>query len=122
MLKQSFLGGLVVVGSNEEGSGGTIGFGFLGQFHGLAGRIGTRASNDETAPRTVLDGEFDDALMLFVVERWRLPGGSAWDDAGDACGKLGIDQFFEGRFVEGAVAKWGDESGVGACEHDVGRG
>ena len=39
-------------------------------------------------------------------------------DAGDAAGELVVDELFQGGFVDAAVFERGDDSGVGACEHE----
>ncbi len=118
VLEEAFGSGLVIVGGDLEDGGGASGFGFLGHLDGFAGGVGSGAGHDDTPSGGEFDSEFDDTLVFFVVEGGGLAGGAAGDDAGDAAGELVVDELFQGGFVDAAVFERGDDSGVGACEHE----
>src|SRR5438046_10358200 len=57
-------------------------------------------------------------MFAFLVrERRRFASGSDRDNSGDPRGDLCLDQFFESRIVNGAIAKWRDQRSKDAPKH-----
>lgn len=118
VLKQTFGCRLVVIRSDLEDGGCTSGFGLLCHLDGFAGGVGTGACHDDTASSSEFDREFDDPFVFLVVECGGLASGAAGDNARNAAGELVIDELFQGGFVDLTIPERGDDSGVGACEHE----
>ena len=57
-------------------------------------------------------------MFAFLVrERRRFASGSDRDNSGDPRGDLCLDQFFESRIVNAAIAKWRDQRSIDAPKH-----
>src|SRR5438045_5575824 len=57
-------------------------------------------------------------MFAFLVrERRRFASGSDRDNSGDPRGDLCLDQFFESRIVNAAIAKWRDQRSKDAPKH-----
>ena len=115
--EQPVLGGLVIVRGDLQNGGGTGGFGLLGDFNRFPSAVGACSGHHNAASAGEFHGELDHAIMLFVVERGGFAGGAAGDHAGHAAVELKIDELFECRLINLAVAERGDDGCVGAGEH-----
>ena len=110
---QTFLGGLVVIGGDQQR---TVGPGFLGkagQADGFDGIVGTGTGQDGHTPLDLVDTDLDDTFMLFVGERGRFAGGAARHKAVDSLTDLEFNEFAIGGFINGAVFERRDEGGQG---------
>ena len=70
-------------------------------------------------PRAVSTASSMTPHVFLVLDRRRFARGADRNDAVDAGGDLPFDQRDERCFVDRAVAKRGDERGVGALKHRV---
>ena len=117
MLVETFLRGLVVVRANLEGGIDAHFFRFLGQVDGLGRGVSACSCDDLHPAGIVLDCDANNLEVLLRADRWGFSGGSDWDDAGNPCGRLAINECAEGVVIDGAIAKGSDECGMSACEH-----
>ena len=120
VMEEAFLGGFIVIGSDDEGGGAAEFFGLDGEIDGFGGGIGAGAADDLAASFGEFDGEIDDVEMFVVGEGGGFARGADGDDAGDTGGDLGFDEMSEGVLIDEIVFERGDESGKSSRKHRKG--
>src|SRR4030095_5182964 len=81
MRHQAVLLRLIVIGGNLQRRSGTGLLGILGHGNGFAGGVRSGTSNHWHTPSRGLDDGLDDAVVLFVRQRWRFARGATGDKA-----------------------------------------
>ena len=116
VLVEASLGGLVVVGSDLQGCVCTFLGCPAGQTKGFCRAVAAGSRHDFASATGRLDHFADDALVLIVGERWRLPCSPYGYQESHAGTDLEIDLFLEPFNVELALAKWGYYRNSNACK------
>ncbi len=118
VLEQAFLRRLVVVGRHREDSVRAELGKFAREGNHFRSVVAPGAGKDRYLSLGELDGDLDDAKMLFLRQRGALAGRSARNEKIHARIDLSLDQSSQGGFVKRTIAsKRSDKCGTGACEH-----
>ena len=96
-------------------------FGGFGELDGLGGGVRASARDDLAAAIGEFHGEADHLEVLLSVEGGGFSGGADGDDSVDSGSDLPLNESLERGDIDFAVAKRGDESGVGAGKMHDGR-
>ncbi len=116
---QSFLGRLVVVRGHEERAIRPHPLCMLGDLDSLRGGVGSGAGDDRYPFFRLLHHDFDDPVVLFVVEGGCLAGSPARNDAVRAVLNLELDQFSQVFFIYFPVFERSYDGDDTPLEHGV---
>ena len=106
---QAFLGGLVVIGGDQQRAVGPGLFGKEGQADGFAGIVGTGPGQHRHPAFGLIDTDFNDPLVFLVGQRGGFAGGAARHQTVDAFGDLAFDKGPVGLFIHGIILERGDK-------------
>ncbi len=117
VLDDALLGGLVVVGRDQQRPVGAGALGVSGELDGRRRVVGAGARHHRHAPAHGLHRDLDHGLVLGVRERGRLAGGAAGHEPVHTGFDLALDEIAQRLLVDVAVAEGGDECGQDSLEH-----
>src|SRR5262249_31015024 len=117
VLEESFLGGLIVIGSDLQGAVRAHFLRILSKVNGLARSIAACPRQYFDAPRREPDGQCNDVDVLFVTDRGRFPRGADGNNPIYAAFDLRLNQFFERRLIDFSLLERRDNRRVSPGEH-----
>ena len=117
---QTLLGGLVVVGGDNQHTVVAQLTGILGHVDGVSGVIGAGASDHGDTASGHFQREAQDFTMLLIGEGGAFAGGAADDQGVDALLDLPVDELLQGGVVHTVGGHGGNQSGGCTAENAVG--
>ena len=111
MLVQAFLGGLVVIGGDEQRAVGPGLLRKLGQADGFHGIVGTRARKNRNTALDLIYAYFDDPFVFLVGQGGGFARGAAGNQTVNAFADLVFNKCAVCFFVQSVVSERGYKRG-----------
>ena len=109
MVVEAFLGGLVVIGGDEQGTVCTGLLGKAGEVDGFYGVVGAGSGQDLDATLDLINADFYDPFVFVVGKGCGFACGSTGNKTTDAFLDLPVYKGTKGVFINIAILEWGND-------------